>query len=136
MDKLATKIEGRFFEKSDLIPIIAALVDSTLIGIGLVVTILWLSTIKVKPPHVDSSTWIPSSPSAAALVKPTTTILTSHSVVVTVCTLFVDTHFASRPDHYVEFRGNCNALRSIAARSKTPVRWLAPQQMSYTVTGP
>lgn len=132
---LERKLEGGFFDRSDRISIIAALVDSALIGIGIVVTILWISSQHPKPVHTVTSQWIPSSPNAAVLVTPTAVIDRSHLVTMTICTLYVDTHFKDGTSHFVEFRGNCASLRQIASHATTPVRWLAPSTVSYTASG-
>ena len=130
---LDSKAEGSFFDRTDKISIIAAVVDSTLIGIGLVVTVVWLSTIHSKPTRIDTSPWVPSSPVAAALVTPTTSPAIFHTEIMHICTLYVYTQFHDGSTHYVEFRGNCASLRSIAAHSQTPVRWLAVNTVSAVV---
>ncbi len=125
----------KFFVRGDKISIMAALIDSTILGIGILVGVLWQSTISNKPAHPISASWsAPHATQNSVAAIPTHTA-TPTLVTRTVCTAFVTTTFADGQTHAVEYRGKCSELHGLLANSKLPVRWLAPRTYTYTLGG-
>lgn len=125
----------KFFVRGDKIPIMAALIDSTILGIGILVGVLWQSTLSNKPVHDASPTWVVAGKNVLASSKaPPTSVATKVSTT-TVCSAFVTTAFKDGRTHAVEYRGKCSTLHSLLAGSKLPLHWSAPRTYTYVTNG-
>lgn len=122
------------FSRSDRIGIIAALIDATILGIGLVLALLWQSGIS------NSSTATPvkytagngSLPAAAISNVDATSPQTAR---VRVCEALVISHSPSGKISRVEFRGNCASIGVLASNPNLSVTMLRTQSYSYKLTG-
>ncbi len=125
----------KFFVRGDKIPIMAALIDSTILGIGILVGVLWQSTLSNKPAHSTSATWAAVGKNAKAVSKAPPTTVATKLVTTTVCSAFVTTTFKDGRTHAVEYRGKCSTLHHLLAGSKLPLRWSPPRTYSYSTNG-
>ena len=128
--------EEPFFERGDMMSIVAALVDSLILGISLVLTLVWQSGIHNKPPVAPtlSSTWSPAgsnvSTSAASVPIPV-----SRNETVNVCEAFVTTTFNNGTTHAVEYRGNCTSMRALVANTHSSIHWLPSRSYNFATNG-
>ena len=128
--------EERFFERGDMMSIVPALVDSLILGIGLVLTLVWQSGIHNKPPATPtlSSTWSPagSNTSSSAASVP---IPVSRTETVNVCEAFITTTFNNGTTRAVEYRGNCTSMRALVANTHLPIHWLPSRSYTFATNG-
>lgn len=137
---LDNEIYDGIFDKEDRTGIIAGLIDISILGVGVVVALVWqLGLISHQAP-TSSSQWQPppaisaNSPNAASSLTSTSSPTSTHAHV-SICQAFVRTTFKNGQTHYVEFRGNCAAVKAIAANSKTPSRVLPARHYTVALSG-
>jgi hypothetical protein len=122
------------FSKSDRVGIIAALIDATILGIGLVLVLLWQSgtTSNSTATPVRYST---GNGSQHATVIPTVAATPSQTAKVRVCEALVISHSPSGKISRVEFRGNCGSISALASNPNLTVTMLQTRSYSYKLTG-
>lgn len=134
---LDNEIYDGIFDKEDRTGIIAGLIDITILGAGVIVALVWQFGLISHQAPVSNSQW--RSPSAISSSSASSVISTSSSASthahVSICQAFVRTTFKNGQTHYVEFRGNCAAVRSIAANSKTSTRVLPARHYTVALSG-
>ena len=126
------------FSKSDRVGVIAALVDATILGIGLVLFLLWQGGATAK--HIATPTnYSPGLSSkqiggsngavSAAAVK------TAQSTKVRVCEALVTSQSPSGKRSRVEFRGNCGSIRALSSNPNLKVTMLQTRSFTYNTSG-
>ena len=123
------------FEKGDRIGPMAALIDGSILAVGILVALLWQST--VSSHHKSASqtqawkpTEIAASKVAATLPPPTPKVVTR-----TICSAVVTERTSTGKTHSSEYKGTCKYLHSVLDQSKLQVHWLPARTVTYTQTG-
>ena len=125
----------KVFEKGDRIGPTAALIDGSILAIGILVALLWQSTISTgHKPVSQTQGWRPSE-LAASQVATTLPPPTPKLVTRTICSAFVTVTSSNGKTHSTEYKGTCKYLHSILDQSKLPVHWLPPRTLTYEQTG-
>lgn len=125
----------KVFEKGDRIGPTAALIDASILAVGILVALLWQSTISTNHKAVSQTQgWKPTE-LAASQVATTLPPPTPKLVTRTVCAAFVTVSSSTGKTHSAEYKGSCKYLHSILDQSKLPVHWLPPRKISYEQTG-
>ena len=125
----------KVFEKGDRIGPTAALIDAGILAIGILVALLWQSTISTgHKPVSQVQGWRPTE-LAASQVATTVPPPTPKLVTRTVCAAFVTISSSSGKTRTAEYKGSCKYLHSVLDQSKLPVHWLPPRKIAYEQTG-
>ena len=125
----------KVFEKGDRIGPTAALIDASILAIGILIALLWQSTLSSNhKPVSQTQGWRPTE-LAASQVATTLPSPTPKLVNRTVCAAFVTVTSSTGKTHATEYKGSCKYLHSILDQSKLPVHWLAPRKITYEQTG-
>lgn len=124
-----------FFNKKEIWPWIFGAIDLTIFGIGAIVTILWLGSIKPHEVSAKTTPWVPSTNSAKIIAKdnnllintsPKTTIITTN-----VCIIDMALTTSSGKKFNKEYKGNCADIKARAADAKGKVVWLQVQTFKH-----
>lgn len=125
----------KVFEKGDRIGPTAALIDAGILAIGILVAVLWQSTISTGHKQVSQTQgWRPTE-LAASQVATTLPPPTPKLVTRTICVAFVTGTSSTGKTHSTEYKGSCKYLHSVLDQSKLPVHWLPERTVRYEQTG-
>ncbi len=136
---LDNEIYDEIFDKQDRTGVIAAVIDATILGIGVIIALVWQFSLVSHPAQSSATNW-QSSPfqTAASQTSSSVTQSTSNAPTkenVAICQAFIKTTFKNGQTHYVEFRGNCSSIRAIAKNSTSTVRLLPARHYNVALTG-
>lgn len=125
----------KVFEKGDRIGPMAALIDGSILAIGILIALLWQSTVSSHHKAVSQTqawrpTAIAASKVATTLPPPTPKVVTR-----TICSAVVTARSSSGKTHASEYKGTCTYLHSVLDHSKLQVHWLPARTVTYTQTG-
>lgn len=134
------EVYDEIFDKQDRTGIIAGIIDLSILGIGVIVALLWQFGLISHQSQPSSANWqtspFQSASNASSTPKSSASASNAPSTAhVDVCQAFVKTTFKNGQTHYVEFRGNCKAILSMAKNSKTPVRVMPVRRYTIALTG-
>ncbi len=122
------------FSKSDRIGVIAALIDASILGIGLVLALLWQSGTSSHSP-APLVRYSSGSGSQHVTTIPTANAKLSQTARVRVCEALVISHSPSGKISKVEFRGSCGSIGALASNPNLTVTMLQSRSYSYKLTG-
>lgn len=133
------EVYDEIFDQQDRTGIIAGIIDLCILGAGVAVALIWQFGL-VSHQSQPSSASLQTSPFQSASASSTSKNNASNSNVsstahIDVCQAFVKTTFKNGQTHYVEFRGNCKAILSMAKNSKTSVRVMPVRHYTVALTG-
>lgn len=134
------ELYDEIFDKQDRTGIIAGIIDLSILGIGVIVALIWQLGLISHASQPTSASWqTPPFQSANNTVSASQNVSSTSNAPSTahvdVCQAFVKTTFKNGQTHYVEFRGNCKAIMSMAKNSKTPVRVMPVRHYTVALTG-